>query len=264
MTKRKPLNIRAVIRDDESIVECDKSCEECEYYKECSRIDTEVLRYAPDARSFGVELAKKTTLMPSIETASEERARKLYAVLCELHIGTQLNKPWNAHDVAVNLGISVYRVRQRLKYLVDHNFVSKDSNTYKFSFGRSVSLIIKHYVNEFNRRFGYAPVVGAQDGGILTALLKEYSDDDVKRMISGYLDTKDDFIIKNGYSLRFFPSRINSILIDMSKSKAKPKPKVTLNITQLDAYRRGKAEGKWTGNEDWAIPYEEALKNVPA
>lgn len=261
MTTRKELaKVRAYIRDDESTVECDKACEECEYIKACTKLDSEILQYLPDVRSFGAELCNKSTVFPSIDTASEERARKLYAVLCEMHIAHQLKKKWNALDIAQNLGVSVYRIRQRLSYLVDHKFVSLDAKVYKFSFGRNVSNLIRFFYGEFERRFGHAPVVTESDSGHISQLLKDYSDDDVKEMIRRYLSIEDDFIIKNGYSLRFLSSRVNYLLIEMHKDNtARPKSNTPLSQTQIDAYLQGKKDGKWKGTEIWAKQYEDSL-----
>jgi hypothetical protein len=141
--------------------------------------------------------------------------------------------------------------------------VSLDGKLFKFSFGRNVSNIIKFFYGEFKRRFGHAPVVTDSDSGHISTLLKDYGDDEVKEMIRRYLSLDDDFIQKNGYSLRFLPSRVNSILIEMSRERgARPVSKAALSQTQIDAYIQGKREGRWTGSEPWAKQYEDSISHA--
>ena len=246
----------------ETEVQCEiASCEACEFLKTCQNSDVESLRYKPDARSLGAELCNRTTLLPLIDTDSESRARKLYQVLIEMVIAERMKKRWNALDIAKNLGISVRKVRMRVEYLIERHFLKKtDRGHLEFSFGRDVHNLARFYSCEFKNRFGYNPKIQSGDLAQIAPLIAEYPDNELRIMISRYFDLNDQFLKDVGYSLRFFPSKINKILIDMS-TKNFPKS-ASLTREQLEEYLKGKKESRWTGEEDWAHPYEKALKSL--
>ena len=242
-------------------IECEFPCESCAFISQCQRIEKEVLRYKPDVHSFGAELCKSSTVLPFIDTSSEERARKLYHILIELSIAERMKKRWNAFDVAKNLGISLYRVRNRIHYLVDRKFIKlNDKKIYEFSFGRNVHALVKFYCYEFERRFGNVPVVNGSEIGALAALIRDYPEDHLRKMVMEYFELDDDFVKNSGYVLKFFPLKINRILIELSKKERTTISSLTKE--QLEEYVKGKEEGKWTGEEDWAKSYEKSLKNL--
>jgi hypothetical protein len=258
---KKELNltdIRRYVNEDKAIVECELACKECKYIKDCLKIDSEILLYKVDSDSFGADLINKSVILPLIGTPSDINSRKVYAVLIEMQLASILGKKWNALDVAKNLNVSVYKIRQRIAYLIDNKYISKEKNKYIFSLSKVTAGVIRHYCAEFKARFGVAPIVTAMDAGAVTDIVKNYSDSDLHLMISKYFETKDDFIVRNGYALRFFPSRINVMLMEFNE-KTKSKPAV-FTQTQLDAYIAGKKEGKWDGiTESWSKPYEDAI-----
>lgn len=255
---------RQIVLDGERKLECEVECEVCPYTKKCGVMEKEILHYKPDTRSFSKELCGKTTIFPKIETSSEDRARKLYVLLVELELAYEFKKRVNAFDIAKTLGITVYRVRQRIKYLVEHNFVaSKTDNIYSFSFGRNKLNIIRFYVSEFDRRFGYSPVVSTSDTSGLSTLIRDYSDDQLKILISAYFDLEDKFLSDCGYNLRFFPMKLNRLLIALSKKgHSAVSSDGSFTQDQLKEYIKGKNEGSWTGTESWAKPYESAINSV--
>jgi len=255
---------REILLDGTRKVECEVACEACPYTKKCASMEKEILHYKPDSKSFSKELSTKCTIFPKIETSSEDRARKLYLVLVEMNLAYEFKKRCSAFDIAKTIGISVYRVRQRVKYLTEHNFIApKTDNIYSFSFGRNKSNIIKYYIAEFDKRFGHSPVISVADTSGLAALIRDYSDDQLKILISAYFDLEDKFLSDCGYSLRFFPMKLNRLLIALSKKGHSAIPSGgSFTQDQLKEYVKGKNEGTWTGTEDWAKPYESAINSV--
>lgn len=249
---------------DGKTIECEVTCHDCPFLSSCKRSDSESLKYRPDVRSFGAELHERSTIFPLIDSSSEVRARKLYQFLVELTLAYHLKKKWNALDVAKNLGISVYKVRKRIEHLIEHKFVTEvKDGILEFSFGRDVHTLIKFYCGEFKRRYGAEPRVSTEDSSHLKSLIREYSESDLRSIISKYLALDDKFLKESGYSLRFLPMKLNRILIEMGHNT--PITKTSLTKDQLEEYVKGKSEGRWTGSEDWAKSYEKALieLNVP-
>ena len=245
------------------VVECETpSCSGCPYLAACKASDKEALRYRPDVRSFGAELHERATILPYLDTNSELVSRKLYQVLIEMMVADRLKKRINAFELAKNLGISTFKVRKRLEYLVEHHFVKiNKKGTYEFSFGRNTHSMIQFYSTEFARIFGSSPRIDPADAGVLSPLIKEYSDADLRRIITSYLELSDDKFLKDvGYQLRFLPSKINRLLIDLAAKI--PQKSGTLTREQLQEYLAGKKEGKWTGTEPWAKSYESAISAV--
>lgn len=250
---RKDLDIRKY-EINGLFIECEVSCNECPFYKKCLEIDKENLRYKVDLKFFGSELHRKATILPKIETDSISRARKLYYLLIELIIKNDANSRCHALYLAKNLNISVYRVRKRIEYLVNHHYIKEDDDKLTFSFSRTVHSLVKFYIYEFKLRFGQNPHITSEDLGALQSLIKEYSESDLKSYICKYLDLKDNFVSSTGRSLKFFPMKLNAILSSKYKNQAKP-----ISKEQLNEYVKGKKEGRWTGQEEWAKIYELAL-----
>jgi hypothetical protein len=176
-------------------------------------------------------------------------------------IAERMKKRWNALDIAKNLGISVRKVRLRIDYLIERHFLKRaDRGHLEFSFGRDVHNLVKFYSSEFKNRFGNFPRIQSADLAGLSGLISEYPDNELRMMISRYFDINEPFLKDTGYSLRFFPGKINKILIDMS-TKGSPKASA-LTREQLEEYLKGKKESRWDGTEDWAHSYERALKSL--
>jgi len=242
------------------IIECEVPCSTCPYLKDCKHLDQESFRYNSDVRSFGAELQQKSTILPLIDTSSEIRARKLYQFLIELEIGTRLGKRLNALNIAKNLEISIFKVRRRVDYLTQHNFVTKNKSHLKFSFGREVHSLIKFYCYEFENLYKCQPRISFEDSAALKSLIRDYPNGTLRLIISHYLKLNDDFVSKGGYALRFLPMKINRLLIGLENKV--PHTAATLTKEQLEEYVKGKESGQWTGEEDWAKSYEQALKTL--
>lgn len=244
---------------DGKTIECEIQCGDCKFLSKCKSSDKESLRYRPDVRSFGSELQERSTILPFIDTSSEDRARKLYQVLIEMAIADRMKKRWSAFDIAKNLQVSTYRIRKRLDHLIEHKFVKNEEKSfYEFSFGRITHNLIKFYCFEFEKRFGRRPRISAEESGILSVLIKDYSDEDLRLIISRYLELDDKFLKDCGYALKFLPMKINRVLIEMSDKK--PQKSSDLTKEQIQEYLKGKEQGFWTGEEEWARTYENAVK----
>jgi DNA-binding transcriptional regulator YhcF (GntR family) len=73
---------------------------------------------------------------------------------------------------------------------------------------------LQYYYELFNLRKGYKPEVsfGGKDKAIANKLVSGRTAEDVKYIVEQYLELKDDFIKKAGWSFNLVPSRVNAIL----------------------------------------------------
>lgn len=79
--------------------------------------------------------------------------------------------------------------------------------------GQKMRVIIAHYIVCYQKRYPKArPDVGSKSQGILLRMLKDYSEDQLKDLISVYLQLEDKWFLDWHHDLATFEARIQRIL----------------------------------------------------
>jgi len=236
------------------IIECEVNCETCEYAKLCKKISIENFKYKSSSRTFGIPMVKNNIIFPVIK---EDRGTTelLYKMLLKIYISTTFNENVNSYDLSKYLEISVYSVRRLMELL--KKYVSITKNELEYSFNKDCSFIIKYYITEFNKRFSHPPLVSAADANLFVPIVKDYSPLLIEKIIQAFFNSTDQFVINSGFSLKALYYRFNHYLI-----KANNEFSTTMSPEKINEYLDGKRKGRWTGAEEWAKPYEEALKKM--
>lgn len=202
-------------------IKCEVSCKDCPFLKRCKNLPSENLTYSVSSRFAGSELAKSAALFPSLILESDDKIRKLYQLIVELFINTKFNRRWNALDIAKNLSISVYRVRKRIEFLIQQKFISeKSGNRLELTIGESTNSLVAFYVETFQSRFKNKPHVAPKDVDAIVQLLKEYSKDDIEKMIKSYVWMKDEYLYRIGYPLSQISMRVNRLIMEINKGNS--------------------------------------------
>jgi len=135
----------------------------------------------------------------------------------------------------------------------------------KRSGGRNpdVKEVLDFYIKTFEERFKIVPHINySVDGAIAKHLLKTYDKETLILLIKQYLSYNDPFIKKTGYLFKLLPTVINSLIVNIQKQiNNNVKHDVKIDKIQLKEYKKLKEAGKVTGEEDWAKPFEELLKD---
>ena len=145
------------------------------------------------------------------------------------------------------------------RYLIrlkqEKQLIKKD----KSSFKKAISIFYNHYVN---LRDGKKPYIAVTDYRALKKLLKDFTLEEFDELVPKYLILNDTFLKDNAYSLRFMPANINKIInrkqerIDFTSSAV-----YEMSDEQVKMYHEGVKSGKYTGKEEWEMPYiEEVIK----
>jgi len=78
--------------------------------------------------------------------------------------------------------------------------------------GQHVRSLLDLYVELFQAKRGKKPVIAkGRDPGILASLLAALELEETQHRLRAYFDLTDPFVVKNGYSLGIFQSRINAL-----------------------------------------------------
>jgi len=248
------LNSIRKININGKIIECEIECEKCQYLKLCKKISTEDFKYKLFSKTFGSYLIKNNVIFPIIKE-DPKTTELMYKMLLKIYISTNFNEKINSYILSKFLEISVYSVRQLIEKMSKYMDISK--NTFVYSFNKECGLFVKLYIAEFNKRFSHPPLVSAADANLFIPLVKDYSPLLLEKIIQAFFNSTDPFVINSGFSLKSLYYRFNYYLI-----KANSEVSLKVSPERINEYLEGKRNGKWTGTEEWARPYEEALKKM--
>lgn len=81
--------------------------------------------------------------------------------------------------------------------------------------------ILYYYRELFSKTFGAAPVINeAKDGEYIQKILESQSKADLKKLISIYLSTQDEFYQKAGYTIPVMFGQLNKLILELQKFKS--------------------------------------------
>lgn len=260
---------------------CNVNCSECTYSAKCKHIDTQNIRYRPQAVYISEKIGNKEIpldtsdylVLPKLKETKKDSIRKKLLDLLLAVIFHEQSETCNVETLANYLNISILQVQKRLDYL-DENQLMQVS-----SFGDNLHIhfvdktadknekfksISSTYIQEFkNKVQNQTPLIEKIDYVTIRKFCKTtiFTPEQLVLLVKEYFNTNQLFLRNTGYRLRNFPSYINAILLN--------KPNLFNDVSiqgpskqQLEQYEKGKAEGKWNGQEPWAKNYEEALQKI--
>jgi len=242
------------INVNEKVIECEVECEKCQYLKLCNEISTEKFQYKLFSKTFGSYLIKNNVIFPVIKE-DQKTTELMYKMLLKIYISTNYNENVNSYTLSKFLEISVYSVRQLIEKL--NKYMDTSKNRFIYSFNKECGTFVKLYITEFNKRFSHPPLVSAVDANLFIPLVKDYSPLLLEKIIQAFFNSTDPFVINSGFSLKSLYYRFNYYLI-----KANAEVLSKMSPEKINEYLEGKRNGRWTGTEEWAKPYEEALKKM--
>lgn len=106
-------------------------------------------------------------------------------------------------------------------YVEDMNLPSSSSSSspsYDLNkesiFISSINEILKSHKEQFQTKFKKSPIMDPErDGEIIRNLLKEYSVEELKSLLTKFFESQDDYILGSGYEIPVFKSQINKLVI---------------------------------------------------
>lgn len=84
-----------------------------------------------------------------------------------------------------------------------------------------IKQLIDYYYQKFVSKFSEKPVInGKKDGSIFKELLKNHDEDKIKRLLDLFFESKDPFIVQNGYTIGVFKTKFNKLLVEAKQCRS--------------------------------------------
>ena len=230
------------------------------------------------------DLTQSFALVPTIDGVGSKAKRRIKTMLIAIDM---LNKIKNKTDVITAQKVSeILSIPEKdvedILYEAVQNKVIDETETGDFVLNYETKKapvksakkpgehkqLITLYHDKFLIRFGDKPDFATQDFAVAASLVKKYSIEELTSIIDKYFELDNSFLKSAGYKLRYLPNSINSIVVaNADDSAARRKKKIykksdyagELTPQQIEDYKVGKQQGKWTGDEPWAKLYEKAI-----